>query len=434
MPFDARPSRQGKIAVIGSGISGLAAAYDMAPHAQVTLYEAEDRLGGHARTVLAGRNGNQPVDTGFIVFNYATYPHLTRLFEDLGVPVEKSDMSFAASIDNGRLEYGLRSLGTVFAQPGNLASPKFPAMLRDIARFNARAADLAQDDAMTLDDLLDRLRVGDYFRNFYLRPLTGAIWSTPEAEMGEFPARTLVGFMQNHALMSASGQHQWYTVSGGSIEYVRRIEAALRQFGADIRTNAAVRSVVRAGNSVTIISADGRADRFDHVIMACHPDVALRLLDRPTLRETDALGSIRYQDNHAVLHRDAAIMPNRRTCWSSWNYAAETGAAQPRIGITYWMNLLQNIPERDPLFVTLNPARPIDDAAIYDTKTFRHPVFDRSALRAQSQIAALQGTHRTWFAGAWMRHGFHEDGIASARSVTRTLIGEMAELQQASAA
>jgi len=434
MPFDSRRPGSGRIAVIGGGISGLSAAHDLAAHADVTLYEAAPRLGGHARTVLAGRNGDQPVDTGFIVFNYATYPHLTRLFSDLGVPVERSNMSFAASIDDGRLEYGLRSLGTVFAQASNLASPRFLAMLRDIGRFNGKAPALATDDGMTLDDLLDRLRVGDWFRRFYLRPLTGAIWSTPEIEMGAFPARTLVRFMQNHALMAAGGQHQWFTVTGGSIQYLSRIEAALLRQGATLRTGCAVRAVERSASGVTIHSQDGRSDSFDQVVMACHPDIALRLLARPTVREARALGAVRYQDNHAVLHRHPAVMPRRRSCWSSWNYAARSSHSQPRIGITYWMNRLQNIPETDPLFVTLNPSRPIADGAIYDTTTFRHPVFDRAALAAQDEIAALQGRDRTWFAGAWLRHGFHEDGIHSARQVTRALIGELAAVQRRVAA
>lgn len=432
MPFDAKCGHRQRIAVIGGGISGMAAALDLAPLADVTLFEAAPRLGGHARTVTAGRNGDRPVDTGFIVFNYATYPHLTRLFHDLGVPVEKSDMSFGASIDDGRFEYALRSVGALLAQPTNMLRPRFLRMLADIWRFNTRAEAAAADEDLTVDGLIDRLRLGESFRRHYLRPLTGAIWSTPEAEMGAFPARPLIRFMQNHALMSAGGHHQWYTVTGGSAEYVRRVEAALRRAGARVCTGAEILAVIRHETGAEVRLSGGRTEAFDQIVMACHPDTALRLLERPTPRERRALGAIRYQDNHAVLHRDPAQMPRRRACWSSWNYLSRCGDDGRRIGVTYWMNRLQNIPETDPLFVTLNPAGPIADGAIYDTHTFRHPVFDRAALAAQDEIAALQGTGRTWFAGAWLRHGFHEDGIASARRVSRTL--EQTLLARSSAA
>ncbi|RME18668.1 MAG: FAD-dependent oxidoreductase [Alphaproteobacteria bacterium] len=426
MPLDASRPSPSRIAIVGSGIAGLSAALDLAPHARVTLYEAAGRLGGHARTVLAGKNGDQPVDTGFIVFNYANYPHLARLFHDLDVPVEKSNMSFGVSIDGGRFEYALRSLGSLFAQRRNMADPRFLRMLADIARFNARAEAAVRDDSMTLDELLDELRMGAWFRRFYLRPLTGAIWSTPEARMGAFPARALVAFMRNHALMSAGGHHQWFTVSGGSREYVSRIEARLREQGVTIRLKTPVRAIEREGGKVTLHTPGAAPEAFDEVILATHPDQALAMLATPSRAERRALSAIGFQDNHAVLHADASLMPRRRAVWSSWVYQSDSRAAERRLGVTYWMNRLQNIPDDDPLFVTLNPTRPPNAAAIYDQHSFRHPVFDAGAFAAQKEISALQGTRNTWFAGAWLRNGFHEDGIATARRVTRRLRAEIA--------
>ncbi|MBF9035845.1 FAD-dependent oxidoreductase [Rhodobacterales bacterium HKCCE2091] len=421
MSFDAAPGGAKRIAVIGGGISGLAAAYLLSPRNRVTLFEAEPRLGGHARTVLAGRHGETPVDTGFIVFNYQNYPHLTAMFDDLGVPVAKSCMSFGASIDDGRVEYGLRDLSTLMVQRRNALRPGFLRMLRDILHFNARAETVVSDDRMTVEDLVDRLRLGRWFRNYYLMPLCGAIWSTPAEQVGRFPARALVQFFRNHALLSTYGQHQWWTVDGGSIEYVRRLEARLRSAGCDLRTGAPVASVTRHPGGVTVRPVGGEAEVFDEVIFATHSDQTLRLLADAGPWERRALSRIRYQDNRVVLHRDPALMPRRRGCWSSWVYQADTGAAQSRIGVTYWMNRLQNIPETDPLFVSLNPSRDIPDEMIYDDTTFSHPVYDTAAFAAQGEIEEMQGLNRTWFAGAWTGNGFHEDGFASAVRIARAM-------------
>ncbi|QOL82260.1 NAD(P)/FAD-dependent oxidoreductase [Pseudooceanicola spongiae] len=429
MSFDALSMRPQRIAIIGGGISGLAAAYMLSPHHRVTLYEAEARLGGHARTVMAGLHGDQPVDTGFIVFNYANYPHLTAMFRDLDVPVEKSDMSFGATINNGQVEYGLRDIAAVFGQKRNLLRPGFARMVRDILRFNARAEATARDDTMTVGDLMAELRLGSWFRDYYLKPICGAIWSTPPEGITAFPARSLVQFFRNHALLSAQGQHQWWTVSGGSIEYVRRIEAFLRASGTEIRTDAAIRAVTRDGLRPEVHIEGAEPEAYDQVILACHSDQALRLLAQPTAVEHSALSSVGYQDNHMILHRDVSQMPRRKACWSSWVYKADTTAQQSQIGVTYWMNRLQNIDESDPLFVSLNPCQSIPDDLIYDQKTFRHPVFDGPAVRAQKQIQAMQGENNTWFAGAWLRHGFHEDGFASAVRVARQLDPALAMLR-----
>ncbi len=406
-----------KIAIVGGGISGLSAAYYLSAHHDVTLFEAGSRLGGHARTVLAGRNGDQPVDTGFIVFNYATYPHLTRLFQDLDVPVHKSDMSFCASIDDGSFEYGLNSLPSLLAQKSNLLRPQFYRMIRDILYFGKHAGQAADSNDITIGELVEKLGLSATFRDLYLLPMCGAIWSTPIEEIDSFPAKSLVRFFQNHALLAGSEKRQWWTVKGGSIEYVTRLEAALRARGCSLHLNAAVDHAER-GDQGVVITAKGAQQSFDGMILACHSDQALAILgDGASHDERQALAAVRYQTNTAVLHADPAQMPKRHACWSSWAYQSQTG----NIGVTYWMNKLQNIDEADPLFLTLNPARPIKSALIYDTVEYAHPVFDRKALTAQKIIRALQGNNRTWFAGAWNRHGFHEDGIASAMRIVRMM-------------
>jgi len=421
MPFDLTRGAPQRIAIVGAGISGLAAAWVLSRCHQVTLYEAEGRLGGHARTVLAGRHGDQPVDTGFIVFNYANYPHLTAMFRDLDVPVERSDMSFGVSLLGGRLEYALRSGNALFGQRRNLLSPGFHGMIRDILRFNRRA-EAAARPGQTIADLVEELRLGPRFRDHYLFPICGAIWSTPASDIGAFPAEALIRFMRNHALMSADGQHQWWTVAGGSRSYVSRLETALRGAGVTIRAGTPVRAVTRDADGVTLRGPGLPAETHDQVILATHADQSLAMLADASAAERDALGAVRFRPNRVVLHADPSVMPRRRRCWSSWVY--RSGAAEGEAGISYWMNRLQNIPATDPLFVSLNPGLPIREAAIFDEATFRHPVFDHAALAAQDRVAALQGQRRTWFAGAWLRNGFHEDGFASALRVARRLMPE----------
>ncbi|MEW2912618.1 FAD-dependent oxidoreductase [Leisingera sp. JC11] len=407
-----------KIAIVGGGISGLSAAYYLAGSHDVTLFEAAPRLGGHARTVLAGKNGDQPVDTGFIVFNYVTYPYLTRLFRELDVPVIKSEMSFCASIDDGRLEYGLKSLRMLAAQKRNLMRPQFHKMVADIVRFGKRAEAAATDDDKTIGELVDELGLGSWFRNHYLMPMCGAIWSTPVSDVDAFPAKSLVRFFRNHALLAGTGKHQWWTVKGGSVEYVRRLEAALIARGCEIRTGSPIRHVTRQAGGVSVRAEGEDARLFEDIILACHSDQALVILGADvTPAEAAALGAIRYQPNTAVLHCDEGQMPRRRSCWSSWAYRSQDGG----VGVTYWMNRLQSIPESDPLFVTLNPSRPIPADKVYDRVKFSHPVFDKAALHAQRQIRAIQGQNNTWFAGAYNRHGFHEDGIASAMRIVRMM-------------
>ncbi|MFP7569144.1 NAD(P)/FAD-dependent oxidoreductase [Marivita sp. S2033] len=421
MPFEASASAPRRIAVIGAGISGMGAAHMLAEDHHVTLFEAEPRLGGHARTIMAGKRGDQPVDTGFIVFNYANYPHLARLFEALDVPVTKSNMSFAASLDGGRIEYALATLGSIFAQKKNLWNPKFLRMLRDIAKFNKNALDATHDRTLSLGAFLDKLGTGPWFRDYYLLPLTGAIWSTPTEKVMDFPAHALVQFMENHALLSYSGQHQWYTVQGGSVEYVRRLEASMAQRGVTLRPGTPIDGVRRDMNGAEVKARGGEWQRFDEVIFATHSDDTLRLLSDASRTEQRALGAIRYQPNRVVLHADTRVMPSRRICWSSWNYTERPAKDMNTIDLTYWMNNLQPIPHDDPHFVTLNSTRPIREDLVYDECTLRHPVYDLEALAGQDVLHDMNGTNHTWFCGAWMKHGFHEDGLSSAVDVVEAI-------------
>jgi uncharacterized protein len=417
MPFETMEAGPRRIAVIGGGISGMAAAHLLAPSASVVLFESEGRLGGHARTVLAGKRGDQPVDTGFIVFNKVNYPHLVKLFTDLDVPVADSSMTFGASLRGGRMEYALASLNALFATRSNIVNPAFLRMLRDIVYFNKHAEAAATDPSLTIGDLLENLGTGPYFRDYYITPLSGAIWSTPVQGILDFPAQALIRFFKNHALLGVYGQHQWYTVQGGSIEYVRRLQASLVAHGAELRLGAPIAGVKRVPGGAMVRTHGGDWDMFDEVIFATHSDTALSLLSDATPAETAALSAVRYQPNEAVLHADTNLMPKRRSCWASWVYCEPAGPKPDRIDLTYWMNSLQPIPQDDPLFVTLNSTQAIRQELIHDTVTFQHPVFDLPALAAQDAIRTMNGTRNTWFCGAWMRNGFHEDGFQSAVDV-----------------
>ncbi|MFD1341139.1 NAD(P)/FAD-dependent oxidoreductase [Litorisediminicola beolgyonensis] len=422
MPFEPLTSGPRSIAVVGGGISGLGAAHYLADDHRVTLFEAEPRLGGHARTVMAGKTGDQPVDTGFIVFNYANYPQLAKMFARLDVPVVPSDMSFSASLRGGEMEYGLKTLGALFAQKRNMLNPRFLGMVRDIFKFNAKAVDQARDRTQSLGDFLTAMRMGDWFRDYYLLPLSGAIWSTPVEKILDFPAWALIQFFENHALLHHSGQHQWHTVKGGSVQYVERLVADLARRGAVLHTHAPVDAIRRLPEGgVELKRRGGCWERFDDVILATHSDDSLALLADPSPQEARSLSGVRYQPNRIVLHADERMMPRRRVCWSSWNYTEDRVRAMNSIDLTYWMNCLQPIPEDDPMFVTLNSTRPIREELIYDEVTLRHPVYDLEALTAQEEMRALNGARNTWYCGAWMKNGFHEDGLSSALDVAEAI-------------
>jgi predicted NAD/FAD-binding protein len=406
-----------RIAIIGTGISGLGAAWLLHPHHQVTVYEKAPRIGGHSRTVTVDYDGTQiPVDTGFIVFNPKNYPNLTALFRQLEVPTHKSDMTFAATIRDGWLEWGARNLDSVFAQRRNLLRPRFLSLIKDVFHFNQNAVAASErHPSFSLDELISHLGLGDWFRRYYLLPMAGAIWSCPPAQMLRFPARSLIRFFANHHLLSAGGQPQWYTVTGGSQEYVSRLTAP---FADRIRTNCGAVSVTRDASGVTVRDAQGGCETYDDVVMASHGDETLKLLTDATAEERAALSPFQYQRNRVVLHRDDSFMPRRRRCWASWVYESD-GGFHPQITVTYWMNRLQGIREDRPLFVSLNPKREIDPRLVFDEVYFDHPMFDAAAMAAQGRVQSLQGTRRTWFAGAHLGHGFHEDGLASAVAVAK---------------
>jgi predicted NAD/FAD-binding protein len=409
-----------RIAVVGAGIAGLGAAWLLSRRHDVVLYEANNRLGGHARTVEApGPHGPIPVDTGFIVFNHINYPHLTGLFRHLGVATKKSDMSFAVTVDNGAMEYGCKTVKAMLAQRANALRPTFWRMIRDIMVFNQTALSVAQRNPnMTIDGLIRHQRLGDWFTRYYLLPMSGAIWSTPREQMRSFPALALARFFENHGLLSLNGQHQWWTVDGGSREYVSRMAATMR---AEVRLKAPVARVERSEGGVTVHAAGAPAERFDQIVFACHSDQALRMLGDADLPERRVLERVRYQPNHAVLHTDVSQMPKRRACWSSWVYQASSKAQENAASVTYWMNSLQGIPNDTPLFMTLNPTRPIPEDKILDEHICDHPQFDLHALAAQAELPSVQGRRGTWFCGAWTCNGFHEDGLASAVTVAERL-------------
>jgi uncharacterized protein len=420
MPFETIGSVPRRIAVIGGGIAGMSAAHMLGETNAVVLYEADHRLGGHARTVMAGKRGDQPVDTGFIVFNRVNYPHLVKLFERLDVPVATSSMSFGASLDGGRIEYALASLDTLFAQRKNLLNPRFLRMIADILRFNKNAVATAKP-GMVIRDLLHELGTGDYFRDYYITPFSGAIWSTPTRDILDFPADAMIRFFDNHRLLHTDGQHQWYTVRGGSVQYVQRLQAAMLQQGVDLRLGARIEGVRRTDGAVHVRAQGGEWESFDDVVFATHSDDTLRLLSDATGAERAALGAVGYQTNEAVLHCDESMMPRLRKTWSSWAYVEPKGGPGERIDLTYWMNSLQPIPLDDPHFVTLNSNRAIREECIYDSTSFRHPVYDTAAIAAQGAIRQMNGTQNTWFCGAWMKNGFHEDGIGSAVDVVEAM-------------
>ena len=426
-----------KVAIIGSGISGLSAAHALRGRADVTLFEAGRYFGGHTHTVditLSTPTGlvTHGVDTGFLVFNERTYPHLIQLFDELGVATVKSDMSFSVQAPgalNGRkLEWSGSSLDTVFAQRGNLLSPRFIRMLRDLLRFNAlctRIAGANQEAALMqpLADFLALHRFSNEFRDWYFLPMLGCIWSCPTDQMLQFPVATMIRFCHNHGLMQVSNRPQWWTVQGGARNYVEKITATI----GDKRLNTPVRRIERdpaiAENGVRVIT-DGRTETFDKVILATHSDQSLALLQAPSRDERRALGAIRYQPNRAVLHTDTSVLPTRRKAWAAWNYerAASDTTESSRVCLHYLINRLQPLPFEQPVVVSLNPVREISQAQILGEFEYDHPVFDLAAIHAQKHVPTLQGQHHTYFAGAWMGYGFHEDGLKAGLGAARQLL------------
>ncbi|WP_193170654.1 NAD(P)/FAD-dependent oxidoreductase [Nisaea nitritireducens] len=414
-----------RIAVIGSGIAGFGAAWLLSSRYKVTVYEANERLGGHSNTVSVDYDGRKiPVDTGFIVYNEATYPNLISLFGALNVPTKLSDMSFSVSVDNGTLEYE-GSLKGLVAQPANLLKLGYYRMLADVARFFAAAPRLLEEDSdpgLTLGDFLKREGYGDGFLYDHLLPMGAAIWSCPVETMLAFPARSFVRFFVNHGLLKHANRPQWFTVDGGSRSYVQRLATEIEQRGGQIRTGHPVRRIRRLETGVMIEEPDGSETYYDQVVIGAHGDEALAMLSDASDAERALLGCFNYQDNVAVLHRDPRLMPKRRKAWASWNYLSDGRRNMDRaVALTYWMNRLQGIDDNCPLFVTMNPIEEPDPALEFARFNYTHPVFDSAAVWAQREMMPIQGVRDTWFCGSYCGYGFHEDGLKAAIAVARGL-------------
>lgn len=405
-----------KIAIIGSGISGLGTAYMLSDKADITLYEKNAYAGGHSRTITANTtDADVPVDTGFIVLNDWNYPHLMAFFTKLGVPIQKSDMSFGVSIDNGWLEYSSNDL---FSKE-NILRKSYWGMLYDILRFN-RAAKRAKDlpTSVSLGQFIKDNDMGEWFRRYYILAMGAAIWSCPIDTILKFPAATYLRFFKNHGLLNIRKRPQWYTVTGGSREYVSRIKQVL---GDRVKLDCgAVRVSEGTDGGFVVVDQKGQERSFDEVVFACHADEALSLIDAPTKDEADVLGAFDYQDNEVITHTDASFMPKRREAWASWIYLNDGKRDQkPVVSLSYWMNNLQNLKTKTDVIVTLNPGRMPAEDKIIDRHSFSHPIFDQKAIEAQQKIKDIQGKRGFWFCGAYQRYGFHEDGLLSAVNVVR---------------
>ena len=420
-----------RVAVVGSGISGLAAAHALAGQAQVTLFEAGDHFGGHAHTVDVTLDGvTHGVDTGFLVFNHRTYPNLVRLFGELQVETAASEMSFSVQVREAGLEWSGCNLGTVFSQRRNLLRPSFLRMLADLLRFNRLATGIAERNAEhelteAIGDFLARQGFSAAFRDWYFLPMIGCIWSCPTDQMLRFPIATMIRFCHNHGLIQVTNRPQWHTVRGGAKHYVAKLLRAIP----DARLRTPVRRINRLppglGSAGVMVATDQGRERFDDVVLACHSDHSLALLADATPAERSVLGGIRYHPNRAVLHTDTAVLPKRKRAWAAWNYAraCNSGSEQAGVCLHYLINRLQPLPWAQPVVVSLNPdpALPPDPDKVIGAYHYSHPVFDLAALQAQQQLPALQGAARTWFCGAWTRYGFHEDGLSSALDVVARL-------------
>jgi uncharacterized protein len=418
----ARGEQRLRIGIIGTGISGLSAAWLLAERHDVTVFEKARRLGGHSHTIeVATKQGTIPVDTGFIVFNTVNYPNLTRLFQHLDVGTKSSNMSFAVSLGEGAFEYAGNGVGSLFAQKQNLLRPRFWSMLLGILRFYRQAprelGDLIGAE-LSLGEYLRERRFGTAFKRDHLLPMAGAIWSAPPEALLDYPACSFISFFHNHGLLKLKNRPAWRTVEGGSRTYVTKLA---RNIADHIHVNCGAVAIHRAKDAVTVRDVTGQIHHFDHVVVATHADEALKLLADPSPEERQALAAFSYSRNLAVLHSDQSLMPKRKSVWSSWNYLAAQDNDNEALCVTYWMNRLQGIAGEQDYFVTLNPYREPHAASVHHREVYEHPVFDAGALRAQAKLAALQGKRNTWFCGAYFGSGFHEDGLRSGLGVAEAL-------------
>ena len=423
-----------RIAVVGSGISGLSVAYTLAPVAKVTLFEAGDYFGGHTHTVDVTLDGTtHGVDTGFLVYNERTYPNLIRLFAELGVQTAATDMSFSVQVPDIGLEWSGCDLNTVFAQRRNLLRPAFWRMLADILRFNRLTTAIALRNAepelaQPIGEFLREHAFSEEFRDWYFLPMIGCIWSCPTDQMLRFPIATMIRFCHNHGLIQVTNRPRWHTVVGGAREYVRKMLRSIP----DARLATPVRRIRRAASGAAQggigVCTDAGTEHFDHVVLACHSDQALALLADPSPAEREVLGAIRYHRNRAVLHTDISQMPTRRPAWAAWNYerAAEGPRESAAVCLHYWLNRLQPLPFRSPVIVSLNPVREPREETVHGEFDYAHPVFDMAAIAAQRRVPAIQGVADTWYCGAWTRYGFHEDGLTSGLAVARAMTESIA--------
>lgn len=408
-----------KIAVIGSGISGLSTAWLLNQKYDITLFEKNATLGGHANTVdVEYPNGPNTkkisVDTGFIVYNFRTYHHLKQLFEFLKIEICASVMSFGIKDYSSGLEYVGSNLSGVFAQKRNLLNPAFWLMIFDILKFNKNATKLVEsgseiDTKLTLEEFINRLKLGKYFKEHYLFPMASAIWSCPVEQMKLYPAKTFLRFFYNHGLLTVTNQPQWYSIKNGSREYVKKISAS---FADKIKLNTQITKCWQGTNGLTLEDRLGNKYEFDHVIFASHADETFKIISDKTPEETRILSKFKFSQNLAVLHRDENQMPKNKKAWASWVYLS--APQNTKTSLSYWMNNLQTIEKKFPLFVTLNPIEEVDSAKVFGTFKYEHPIFDFDAISAQQEIKSIQGKRNIWFVGAWLKYGFHEDGICSA--------------------
>ena len=405
-----------KIAIIGSGISGLSAAYFLHKSHDIKLYEKNPYLGGHTRTVKI--EDRIPVDTGFIVFNHKNYPNLKALFEHLNIQTAPSNMSFGISVNSGKLEYGTRSLFNLFAQKRNLFNPNYFKMLKSIYFFFQNAHQFKEkDSSYTLGECLEELKLNEWCKKYFILPMGSAIWSSDIDKMMNFPASSFINFFDNHGLLSIADQPQWFTVVGGAATYVKKI---IENFSSNI-IQIPVKHVRREEKKVIVVDDNENEEVYDQVIFACHADEVLKIFSNISKKESDILSTFSYQENKMYLHSDTSFMPVRKSAWSSWNYLLDekTKESELKVVLSYWMNLLQPLDTDTPIIVTLNPNK--EPKHIYDTHTFTHPIFDKHAINSQKKIMDIQGINRVWYCGAYQKNGFHEDGIWSATRIAKEL-------------